>query len=84
MQRLKETCSNRRAFYSQKARHPELEKRLCDYVDDKTPYRCAVTSEMCQLKALAIANELDITGFKATLSLCQVVAGQRAGGCRPG
>ena len=41
-------------------------------MDDKRQYRCAVTSEMCQLKALAITKELGITGFKATLRLCQV------------
>ena len=32
---------------------------------------------MCQLKALAITKELGITGFKATLRLCQVAAGER-------
>ena len=61
--------SNRRAFRSQKARHPELGKRLCNYVDDQKQYGCAVTSEMCQLKALAITKELGIMGFKATLCL---------------
>ena len=40
--------------------------------DDKRQYGCAVTSEMCQLKALAITKELGIMGFKATLRLCQV------------
>ena len=30
-----EKNSNRRVFRDQKARHPELEKRLCDYVHDK-------------------------------------------------
>ena len=72
--RLREN-SNHWAFRSQKARHPELEKRLCDYVDDKRQYGCAVTSEMCQLKALAVTKELCIMGFKATLHLCQVAAG---------
>ena len=42
-------------------------------MDDKRQYGCAVTSEMCQLKALAISKELGITGCKATLRLCQVV-----------
>ena len=64
--RLAETNSNRRAFRGQKAKHPELEKRLCDYMDDKRQYGCTVTSEMCQLKALAISKELGITGFKAS------------------
>ena len=49
-----------RAFRDQKARHPELEKRLCDYVNDKRQYRCAVSSEMCQLKALAITKVLKL------------------------
>ena len=63
---LQKTNSNRRAFRSQKAKHPEHEKKLCDYVDDKRQYRCTVTSEMCQLKALAITKVLGITGFKAS------------------
>ena len=42
----------------------------------KRQYRCAVTSEMCQLKALAVTKELGIMGFKATLCLCQVAAGK--------
>ena len=53
-------------------RHQELEKRLCNYVDDKRQYGFAVTSEMCQLKALAITKELGIMSFKTTLLLCQV------------
>ena len=69
--RLREKNSNRWAFHSQKARHLELEKRLCNYVDDKKQYECTVTSEMCQMKALAVSMELGITGFKATLHLCQ-------------
>ena len=32
---------------------------------------------MCQLKALAVTKELGITGFEATLRLCQVAAGKR-------
>ena len=68
---------NRRAFRGQKARHPELEKRLCNYVDDKRQYGCTVTSDMCQMKALAVSKELGITGFKATLHLCQEAPGER-------
>ena len=41
-------------------------------MDDSRQYGCAVTSEMCQLKALATTKELGIMGFKATLRLCQV------------
>ena len=66
--RLREENCNRRAFHCQKARHLELEKRLCDYLDDKRQYGCTVISEMCQLKALAVTKELGIMGFKATLS----------------
>ena len=77
--RLTEKISrpNRWAFRSQKARHPELEKRLCDYMDDKRQYGCPVTSEMCQMKALAVSKELGITGFKAILHLCQESPGER-------
>ena len=70
--KFQETNSNCQAFCNQNAKHPDLEKRLCDYVDNKRQYRCTVTSEMYQLKALAITKELGITGFKATLRLCQV------------
>ena len=70
-----EKNSNRRAFCHQKERHLELEKRLCDYVNDKRQYGCAVSSEMCQLKALAITKEQCITGFKAILLVCQVAGG---------
>ena len=75
--RLTEKNSNRQAFHGQKARHFEFEKRLCDYVHDKRQYECAVTSEMCQLKALAVTKELGITGFKSILRLCQVAADKR-------
>ena len=74
--RLIEKNSNRRAFRGQKVRHSELEKRLCDYMDDKRQCGCTVTSEMCQLKALAVTKELGIMGFKATLRLCQEAAGE--------
>ena len=52
--RFTDNNSNWQTFHSQKARHQELKKRLCDYVDDKRQYGYIVTSEMCQLKALAI------------------------------
>ena len=39
------------------------------YVANKRQYGCVVTSEMCQLKALAITKELGITCFKGTLRL---------------
>ena len=32
---------------------------------------------MCQMKALAVSKELGITGFKATLHLCQEAPGKR-------
>ena len=46
-------------------------------MNDKRKYECAVISGMCQLKALAITKELGISGFKATLRLCQEAAGER-------
>ena len=73
--RLTEKNSNRRAFRGQKARHLELEERLCDYVDDKRLYGCTVTSEMSQLKALAVTKELGITGFQS------YTASLSSGGC---
>ena len=73
----KNSRPNRWAFRGQKERHPELEKRLCDYVDDKRQYGCTVTSEICQMKALAVSKELGIMGFKATLHLCLEAPGER-------
>ena len=45
-------------------------------MEDKRQYGCTVTSEMCQMKALAVSKELCITGFKATLHLCQEAPGE--------
>ena len=64
-------------FEARKRGIRNLKKRLCNYVDDKRQYGCAVTSEMCQLKALVVTKQLGITGFKATLCLCQEAAGKR-------
>ena len=46
-------------------------------MDDKRQYGCTVTSEMCQMNALAVSKELGITGLKATLHLCQEAPGER-------
>ena len=46
-------------------------------MDDERQYGCTVTSEMCKMKALAVSKELGITGFKATLHLCQEAPGER-------
>ena len=45
--RLQETNNNCQVFRGPKAKYPDLDKRLCDYVDDKRQNGCAVTSEMC-------------------------------------
>ena len=52
-------------------------KKGCDYVYDKRQCGFTVTREMCQMKALAVSKELDITGFKATLHLYQEAPGER-------
>ena len=46
-------------------------------MDNKRQYGCTFTSEMCQMKALAVTKELGITGFKATQLFCQVAAGEQ-------
>ena len=51
-------------------------KKAMQLHGDKRQYGCAVTSEMCLLKALAITKELGIMNFKATLRLCQVTGGK--------
>ena len=75
--RLTEKNSNCHAFCGQKARHLELEKGLCDYVDNKRQYRCAVTSEICQFESSSYNQGTRHTGFKATVRLYQVAAGER-------
>ena len=59
---------NRRAICGQKARHSELEKRLCDYMNNKRQYRCTITSEMCQLKVLAITKDHGFQSYTASVS----------------
>ena len=79
--RLTEKNSNRRTFHSQRARHQELEKRLCDYMDNKRQYGYTVTSEMCQLKALAIPRN---QASQVSKLYCVSVKQQPASGCQPG
>ena len=86
--RLTEKNSIRQTFRGQKARHQELEERLCDYMDNERQYGYAVTSEMYQLKALAVNKELGITGLKsytACLSSSSRLEGvDRSSRCRLG
>jgi hypothetical protein len=55
-----------RAFCGQKVRYPKIEEKLLEYVSEKRQFGYAVSAEMCQLKALALAKEQGIDGFKAS------------------
>jgi hypothetical protein len=55
-----------RAFREQKARYLKIEEKLLEYASEKWQFRYAVSTEMCQLKALALAKEQGIDGFKAS------------------
>jgi hypothetical protein len=55
-----------RAFRRQKARYPKIEEKLLEYVSKKQQFRYAVSTEMCQLKALTLAKEQGTDGFKAS------------------
>jgi transposase-like protein len=58
-----------RAFRGQKVRYPRIEEKLLEYVSQKRQFGYAVPTEMCQLKALALAKEQGIDGFKASRGL---------------
>jgi hypothetical protein len=49
----------------------KIEEKLIDYINDKRQFGCAVSTEVCQLKALALEKEMEIKNFKA--SCCWVI-----------
>jgi hypothetical protein len=62
-----QNCSrNRMAFRGKQAKYPEIEERLRDYIKCKRQFGFAVSTEMCQLKAIDIAKELNTEEFKAS------------------
>jgi hypothetical protein len=61
-----ENSEIRRVFHGQKARYPNIEEKLLEYVSEKRQFGYAVSTEMCQLKALALVKEQGIGGFKAS------------------
>jgi hypothetical protein len=54
------------AFCGQKVRYSKTEEKLLEYVSKKWQFGYAVSTEMCQLKALALAKEQGTDGFKAS------------------
>jgi hypothetical protein len=54
------------AFHGQKARYPKIEEKLLEYLCEKWQFGYAVSTEICQLKALALVKEQGIDGFKAS------------------
>jgi hypothetical protein len=63
---LLKSSGARRAFRGQKARYLKIEEKLLEYVSEKQQFGYAVSTEMCQLKALALAKEQGIDGFKVS------------------
>jgi hypothetical protein len=63
---LLKSSGTRRAFRGQKARYPKIEEKLLEYVSEKRQFRYTVSTEMCQLKALALVKEQGIDSFKAS------------------
>ncbi|KFM76211.1 Pogo transposable element with KRAB, partial [Stegodyphus mimosarum] len=48
----------RRAFRGQHAKHPKIKQKLYEYVIEKRARGYGVSTEMCQLKAIQIAREV--------------------------
>jgi hypothetical protein len=63
---LLKSSGTRRAFRGQKARYSKIEETLLEYVSEKQQSGYAVSTEMCQLKALALVKEQGIDGFKTS------------------
>jgi hypothetical protein len=63
---LLKSSGTRRAFCRQKARYQKIEEKLLEYVSEKRQFSYAVSTEMCQLKALALVKEQGIDSFKAS------------------
>ena len=71
-QRLKDANSQRKSFRGpQSGRFIEVDRRVYEYVREKRSEGMPITRAVIQLKALEIARELNITGFKASLGWCR-------------
>jgi hypothetical protein len=57
---LLKSSGTRTAFRGQKSRYPEIEENLLENVSEKRQFGYVVSTEMCQLKALALAKEQGI------------------------
>ena len=71
-QRLKDANSQRKSFRGpQSGRFIEVDRRVFEYVREKRSEGMPITRAVIQFKALEIARELNITGFKASLGWCR-------------
>jgi hypothetical protein len=50
--------SHWQAVHGQKAKLPEVEGKLCSYMNETSQFGYAVSNEVCQLKAVEIAKEI--------------------------
>uniref|UniRef100_A0A8C5ADR7 HTH CENPB-type domain-containing protein n=1 Tax=Gadus morhua TaxID=8049 RepID=A0A8C5ADR7_GADMO len=69
---LKDANSQRKSYHGpQSGRFIEVDRRVFEYVREKRSEGMPITRAVIQLKALEIARELNITGFKASLGWCR-------------
>jgi hypothetical protein len=61
---LLKSSGTQRAFHGQKVRYPKIEEKLLEYVSEKQQFGYVVSTEMCQLKALALAKEQGVDGSR--------------------
>jgi hypothetical protein len=57
---------NSQGFRGQKARYPKIEEELLEYASEKRQFGYVASTEICQLKALALVKEQGVDGFKAS------------------
>ena len=62
----KNKCSNR----GKRCQWPELEDKLVNWIEDQRQCGYIVTRNMIRMKALAMIDELNITGFQASNNWC--------------
>ena len=67
----KETASfaeqwHEKGFRGQKAKFPEIEEKLVQFIEEKSQIGCAISTEMCQVKARELARNLNQFEFKAS------------------
>ncbi|XP_075229654.1 uncharacterized protein LOC142329169 isoform X12 [Lycorma delicatula] len=63
---------DKRAFRGKEARFPDIETRLNEYIQQRQRFGYTVSNEMCRIKALEIAEQLNIGENEFKASRCWV------------